>query len=182
MGFEVVPHEPRRELINKAGESEGQGRVRVLESLSLHRKENAKNQLEMSIFNSAKTLPAINWEAIVPETKARWEKAREMVMADDKGNWGANFAAYAKLVSETVEGFEHIETPEKLYETQYQNLKRLAEFARNKDTGDKQVNVVSFGHENYMSVALAQDTGEESIANTEAVELTEDGFLKRLEK
>jgi hypothetical protein len=33
-----------------------------------------------------------------------------------------------------------------------------------------------------MGVALEDDTGEEAIANTEAVELTEEGVLKRFMK
>jgi hypothetical protein len=179
MGFEVLEQENTG--TNIAAEI-GVGYVKSINKLSLHGKENARNQLEMSIFNSPKTLPKINWDATSSETKERWEKARSIVLADDKGNWGANFATYAQTVADTVPGFEHIETPQALYDTQYQGLKRLAAFARKQVPENGRLNVVAFGHENYMGVALEDDTGEEAIANTEAVELTEEGVLKRFMK
>ncbi|MCF7815543.1 MAG: hypothetical protein K9M10_02145 [Candidatus Pacebacteria bacterium] len=169
-GIEVVLHEKTgMELATKVGE----GYVRTLDTLSL----GSKNQLILSAFNSPAYLPKVNWEKVGNETRRMFEKIKEIVSKDDKGSWGANFDAHAE---EAKKIDPSIVTSEELYETQFKNMKRLAEFAREKASGDKRVNILAFGHENYMSVALEKDTGDHSIKNVEAVEMQEDGTLRRV--
>ena len=170
MGIEVVEHEKTgTDLADEVGE----GHIRTLENLSLH----MENQVYGAIFNAPSHMPPINWEQVSPETKEKFEKAREIVLTDERGSWGANFAAHADAIKNFI---PEMETPKELYQTQYQRMLRLADFARDKAHGDKRVNVLAFGHENYMSYALEHDTHDESIKNVEAVELGEDGFLSRV--
>jgi phosphohistidine phosphatase SixA len=168
-GFEITAHE--KDYDNHVSEFGGEY-VRKLESLSLH----SENQVFQSVFNPANNSPKINWEAVRSETKEKFDMAREIVMADDQGSWGANFYLHATKVKELI---PEIETPEELHETQYRDLQQLAQFARKKATGDKKVIVLAFGHENYMGQALEHDTGEHGVGNTEVIEFGEDGGLSR---
>lgn len=170
-GFEIVSHQKEAPAyVSKFGGEH----VRSLDSLSLH----MENQVLASIFNPATNSPDINWEQVEPEVKDKFEKAKEIVLADDRGSWGANFYVHADAVKAFI---PEMETPNQLNETQYTNLQRLASFAREKATGDKQVVVIAFGHENYMGKALEEDTGREGISNTEPVEFTESGGLERFD-
>lgn len=166
MGFEVVEN-------NIDGTNTSTKLVRTLGSLSLDQ----DNLVVNYVFQPEKITTTINWAKVKPETIEKYNKAREIVMVDDKGTWGANFHAHANKIKEII---PEIETPEELYNTQYKNLQRLADFARNKASGTKKVNILAFGHENYMSVALEEETGNHSIGNTEAVEILEDGHIKRV--
>jgi broad specificity phosphatase PhoE len=167
MGFELVTHD-------KAPSLTGNEQVRTLENLSLK----FENQVLASVFQSSSRLPEINWNAVDAETKEKFDQARKIVLADDKGAWGENFHAHAEAVREII---PEMETPEGLYDTQYKNMLKLADFAREKAVSEKQVIVIAFGHENYMGHALEIDTGEAGIANTEAVEFMEEGKLRRVE-
>src|SRR3989344_774803 len=157
LGFKVEKHERTgTDIARKIGE----GYVRSLDSLSLH----DSDMFEDTVFNPHHLMPGIghiNWDVISLELKEKWEQARAMILADDKGSWGANFFAHAKAVSAI---FPHVRTPEKLHERQYQNLLRLAEFAKKKASSVGRINVLSFGHESYMGYALEQDTGHHALA------------------
>ena len=178
-GFEVVRHEQEQkgEIVSKTGTElageVGDGYIRTLEGLSLH----MENQIHGAIFNAPAHMPEINWEQVSPETKVQFEEARKIVLTDERGSWGANFAAHAEAIRNII---PELETPKGLYQTQYQDLMRLADFARKRVSGTKRVNIIAFGHENYMGYALEHDTHDERIGNVEAVELGEDGYLKRL--
>jgi len=170
-GFEIVSHQKEAPpYVRKFGGDY----VRSLDSLSLH----MENQVLASVFNPVTNSPDINWGQIDPQVKDTFEKARQIVLSDDKGSWGANFYAHADDVKVLM---PEMETPTELYETQYAHLQRLASFAREKASAEKQTIVVAFGHENYMSKALEEETGRESIGNTEPVEFTESGGLNRFE-
>ncbi|MEO6536242.1 MAG: phosphoglycerate mutase family protein [Candidatus Paceibacterota bacterium] len=168
-GIEVIEHEKTgTNVANKIGE----GKVRSLENLSLH----MENQVHGAIFNTPAHTPPINFDGVSEKTKKDFEKARAIVLSDERGTWGANFHAHAVDVQKFI---PDMETPESLHETQFKNLSKLAEFARAKATGEKRVNVLAFGHENYMGHALEQDTGKEGIANVEAVEIDVNNKLHR---
>ncbi|MES2225793.1 MAG: hypothetical protein V4480_03220 [Patescibacteria group bacterium] len=168
LGFEVIEHEKTG---SKVAAEVGESSLRSINALSL----NMENQVLGSIFNSPYD-PEVNWDAVRPETKALFDRARAIVKADDRGSWGANFAAHAEKVREFI---PDMETPAQLHETQFKNMQRLAQWARSKAPEDKRVNVIGFGHENYMGHALEEHTGNHALGNVEAVELLEDETAAR---
>jgi hypothetical protein len=149
----------------------GEGYVRSLDNLSL--KDNA---LHVSAFYPVGKMPQINWDAVDPDTKEKLEEVRSRTVEQkDYGSWGANMYHYAAEVKKV---FPDVQTPEELYQSRFGNLVKLAGFAHKKAAG-QQVNVLSFGHENYMGVPLERDTGNHVLGNCEALEL-KDGKLTRL--
>lgn len=176
-GFEVIAHDRKGVDDSRVGtqieETVGEGSVRSLHALSLK----MENQVLGNVFNPEKHSPSIHWEAVDPRTKELYEQARSIIQADDRGSWGANFHAHAEKVKEII---PEMETPMQLHETQFKNMQRLAEWARTKAPADKRLNVVGFGHENYMGHALEVNTGDPALGNVEAVELVEDGSVKRV--
>jgi len=160
------------EVVEQESKSEEKNYVRPIETISLKN----ENPILDAIFSPARVPQEINWEAVSPETKAKYDKVRDIVLADDKGTWGANFYAHAEEVKKII---PEITTSQELYEKQYKNIERLGQFARNKSNGSKRVNILAFGHENYMSVALQEKTGDHAIGNTETIEILEDGSVVR---
>ncbi len=177
MGMEVVEHEKTGTEIAK---KVGGGSVRSIDTLSMTEGKylTVQNQVFGTIFNPPSQRPAVNWAEVDPETRDLVEKAHAIVLADDKGSWGANFYAHAEAVKKIIPA---LETPEELHKTQFQNIQRLARLARTKTPEGKRLSVIGFGHENYMGKALEEDTGKHGIGNVEAVEIGEDGILKRVE-
>ncbi|NTU66410.1 MAG: histidine phosphatase family protein [Candidatus Moranbacteria bacterium] len=170
MGIEVVHHEKTgTEIAAKVGDD----MVRSIDTLS----PKMENMVFGSVFNPKSQVPEINWEGTNSGTKELFEKARAIVLADDRGSWGANFYAHADAVKKII---PEVETPKHLHETQFKNMQRLAKFARSKATGEKRVNIIGFGHEDAMGEVLEEQTGDHNIGNVEAVEMTEDGRLERL--
>jgi hypothetical protein len=181
MGFEVVKHEKEDPKTGKQGlktgtgvaERVGEGYVRSINALSL----TMENQVFGNIFNPPANMPEINWDKISSENRARFDEAYKIVQADDKGSWGGNFYAHAEEVKKLI---PEVETPRELNETQFRRIQKLATWGRERATDDKQLNVLGFGHENYMGAALEEHTGQHSIGNVEAIELREDGSLDRV--
>lgn len=167
-GFNVVRHKKTgTELADKIGE----GYVRAIDSLSL----NFQHPLEDAVFNPEAFLPKINWAAVDPSVKAKWEQAHQIVLANDNGSWGANFFEHAEEIKKI---FPYMKSAQDLYEGQYKNMLRLVDFAKKK-AGNERINVLSFGHENYMGAPLQEATGNHALGNCEGVELR-DGKLVRI--
>lgn len=166
-GFEILkPGVVRDEVAQGIGGED----IRVLQSLSLH----SLDALVDSIFNPDRTLPEINWDAIDAESREKWERAHRLIQEDDKGSWGANMFHHGEKVKEI---FPEVDTALELYNGQFKNLVRLIEFAQKKiaDSGHpKNVKVLAFGHENYVSHALATYFGEHEIKNCETITFEED--------
>ena len=167
-GFNVIRH---KKTGSQIADKIGKGYVRSIDALSV----NNGDELKDSVFNPPSQLPPINWQAVDSEVKAKWDEARRIVLADDKGSWGANLFAHSAEVKQI---FPSMKSSQDLYDGQYKRLLRLAEFAKKK-AGNERVNILSFGHENYMGVPLEQDTGNHALPNCEGVELR-DGKLVRL--
>ena len=168
-GFTVIQHDNTGTDIAK---KIGGGYVRSLETMSL----NYGDALQDLIFNSESHMPKnINWAAAGDEYKAQWEMARQIILKDDRGSWGANFFAHADALKKILHG---IHTPQELYDRQYKNLLRLADFGKKK-VGNQRINVLAFGHENMMGIPLAEDTGDHALPNCEGVEL-KNGKLERV--
>lgn len=168
LGFRVIRHDSTgTDVASKVGD----GYVRSIDTLSL----GGGDALQESVFNPPSQLAEINWDAVSPEMKEKWEKARHIVLNDDKGSWGANLFAHSAAVKDI---FPEMKSSQDLHDRQYKNLLRLTKFAKEK-AGDERINVLAFGHENYVGVALHEDTGNHALPNCEAVEV-KDGKLERI--
>lgn len=169
-GFTVITPEKH---LNPLAEKMDEGDIRVIKSLSL----NPESQLWAALFSPPALLPQINWGSIDPETKSKWEEARKVVLEDDRGNWGSNFAHYSDTLREHGLLPEKISTAEELFKTQFPQLLRLARFGAKKSEGGfegKNVKIIAFGHENYLAKAFEEYFGEEGIQNCEVVNVQVD--------
>lgn len=166
MGFDViVPDKTKSELADNLSE----GEIRVIDQLSI----NSENLVIDSLFTPASYRVAPNWNLINDdEFKKKFEQAAAIIDADNRGNWGANYAAHSQALKEI---FPQIKSSKDLFGSQFKNLMRLAKFAADKikeheqETG-KTVKVLAFGHENYMLEALEKYFDEEGLNNCEMVD------------
>lgn len=161
-GFTVVKPEHAR---GKLAEEIGGGDIRVVQALSL----NVKNTLLSSVFNPEAHLGEVKLDALDVETREKFEQARAIINADDRGSWGENFYEHGEEIQKI---FPEVESSRDLYETQFKNLLRLTEFGLKKveeSDPDKQVKILAFGHENYMGYALNTYFNEHEIKNCEMV-------------
>lgn len=182
-GFEIL--KPQKVGLNLAEEI-GKGEIRVVRNLSL----NNKNFLLQSLFNPDYQNNGVNWDALDSETREKCEQIRAMIREHDYGSFGANFFHYSEKVQGT---FPEIKSAKDLYDRQFQNLLRLAEFGMQKaqEAGlNKKVKILAFGHENYMSYALDKYFEQHDIKNCETVDvnitdegikLTKEGMTKSIQ-
>lgn len=148
------------------------GDIRVLRSLSL----NSENILMESVFTQGRQMKpdSISWDA-VPDPKFRqaWEAARAIVAADERGSFGANFAAHSDQVRQVFadNGYAGLETAQKLFaDFKERVLERLKHFASLAERAPgKQLRLLLFGHENYWMYAIQQLLGEDGLKNCEEV-------------
>lgn len=172
-GFEIIkPKQTRSKTADKIGGKE----IRKLDTLSL----NIKNTLVGSVFNPDKYLGEINLEAVDIETKEKWNKARKIIDAEDKGSWGANFYHHSEEIKKI---FPEIQSSKEAYEKKFKNIIKLIKFANKKikDTDyHKNIKVLGFGHENYMGYALNKYFSDSDLENCEAVNFRfiEDKIIK----
>ena len=149
----------------KLAEEIGEGEIRAFSRLSI----DSDNVLIDSLFTPSAYLEGINWEAVDVETREKWQEAKAVIDADDKGSFGANFLAH----SEEMQGFfPEIKTAKNKYEREFKNLLRLLRFGMKKieeSEIQKRVHIVAFGHEDSMLEGLRINFGEESIGNCEMV-------------
>ncbi len=164
----IKPEHTRSELAEKVGE----GEIRVVDVLSL----DTDNMLRFLVFSGS--IPEVNWEAVSEEMRAKWQEARKMIDADNRGTWGSNFAAHSAEVSSILPG---IETAKQLYETKFNRILKLLRWAdqKAKASGHPNLKILGFGHEDYLVYFLQNELKEEGIGNCEAirfvVEKTESG-------
>lgn len=166
-GFKIIKPDHSR---NDHAEMVGEGDIRVLDALSL----NPQNSLLMSIYNpDPAKIFNIDWKNVREETKARWQEAREIIEADDKGSWLANFAAHSSRIKEILKTANPEEkSAEDLFENNFKNIIKLMQFADNKikqEGNGRSIKVLGFGHENYLVLALKQYFEENSINYCEAI-------------
>lgn len=172
-GFEIIkPKHTKSELAEEIGE----GEIRTVEGLSL----NIRNMLAHHAFVPEGKVEDIRWDTVSPEMKTRWEKARAIIRKHDYGSWGANFFHHSEKISKLFPEDE-IRTAQELYDTEFQNLLRLIRFAHKKmeeTESPKNIKVLGFGHENYLSIALDTYFHEHAIGNCEMIRFqVEDGFI-----
>lgn len=164
-GFEILkPEHARSDL----AEQVGAGEIRVLETLSL----NNPNTMAGMVFNPEKVKSPVNVDALDDEARRKWEAGRAIILADDRGSWGANFQAHS---DEMQALFPEVKTSQELMDSTFSNLMRLIRFGQKKAEVaglDKGVKVLGFGHENYMMAALGQYFQEHGMKNCEAIRFT----------
>lgn len=165
LGFEIIKPEHSR---SKYAEKIGEGELRTIDTLSL----NTDNMLQFLVFSA--TAPEVNWGAVDDKTRVRWQQAREIIEADNRGSWGANFRAHSEGIKNI---FPDVETSKEFYDTKFGHIIRLLKWADKKIVASerpKQIKVLAFGHEDYLVDFLANQFSEEGIDNCEAVHFTVD--------
>ena len=163
-GFNILkPEHVRSELAEKIGE----GDIRVVNGLSIK----IANNLIGSVFNPDTHLGEVNFAAVDPETKEKWDRAREIINSDDKGSWGANFYHHSAAIKEI---FPEIADAQDEYDTKFSKLVRLAKFSLDKakeSNVNGNVKVLAFGHESYIGYALNQYFSDNDIKNCETINI-----------
>ena len=177
-GFTILaPEHPRNTQSNSDAE------IRVVRALSLK----PDSSLWASIYNPPAYMAPINWDAVDSETKARWDAARTLILADDKGSWGANYAHYSDLLKQKKMLPDTESTAEELFSTQFQQLLILARFGAQKASsghGGKKIEIIVVGHENYMTEAMETYFNEEMVNNCEVINISvaADGRIEMTKK
>ncbi|MFA5961874.1 MAG: hypothetical protein WC848_04290 [Parcubacteria group bacterium] len=167
-GFMILKPEHARSGLS---EELAEGEIRVIDSLSI----NSKYLLIESLFNSPAKRGDINWGAVEPEFKAKYDEASKIIEADDQGSYGGNLAKHGEKIKVI---FPEIETAEELFNEQFQNLKRLAKFGVKKaqESGhEKNIKILAFGHENYLMHVIQDIFQEEGINNCETMHIEVEG-------
>lgn len=166
-GFTVItPEHHHNPLAERMSEEE----IRVIKSLSLK----PESSLWGALFSPPAQLAPINWEGVDPDVKLKWEKARQAILSDDKGNWGANFSHHSDILKEHGLLPNDQSTARELFETQFPQILRLALFGAKKGQSGfegKKIRIIAFGHENYLAKAFEEYFGEEGINNCEVVDV-----------
>lgn len=173
-GFEVLTPEHTRSGV---AETIGEGEIRAVKNLSLDN----TNTLESNVFNPKFLTGKENLLVLDSETRRKWDEARAIIDADDKGSWGTNFYHHSEEIQKI---FPELKNAKEQYETKFQNLLRLAEFGIRKaeeSEHPKNIKILAFGHENYMSYALNKYFGDHEIKNCETitVDIGDDTSLER---
>lgn len=161
-GFEILTPEHTRSGV---ADAIGEGEIRTVKNLSL----NNTNTLAGSVFNPKFLTGKENLAALDEETRQKWEEARAIIDADDKGSWGANFYHHSEEIQKI---FPELKSAKDLYETNFKNLIRLAEFGMKKaqeSEHPKNIKILTFGHENYISYALNKYFGDHEIKYCETI-------------
>lgn len=151
--------------------SEGFGNpdIRIMNELWL----NFESPLLHSVFNptGSKVVDSINFSALSPEIKTKYEQARRIILDDDKWSFWENFFYHGAQVKAI---FPEIETAQEMHEYKFLKLVEIAQrFTRKLSSSAswKNVRILAFGHENYVSHALHEATGMHSIGNCETVSI-----------
>ena len=168
MGIEIS--RPKN-VHSSLAEEVGEGEIRVVDSLSI----NAPDILLGNVFSPDSHLESVNWDSVDdPDFLERWEKARKIINANDKGSFGANFFEHSEAIKAI---FPELQDAEDIYNQQFKNLIRLARFGlkkANESGHSKNVRILAFGHENYMGWALDKYFQDNEITNCETVHIEVD--------
>lgn len=148
--------------------------VRAVRSLTVR----PYNPLATMIFSpdNDNRLQRINWNAVDPILKEKWEQAHTFVTAGGKESWNANFVAYSEQIAQRFPEFG-IESARHLFERQFKNIVRLAAFGirkAQKTDPNGSIKILAFGHDNYLGYALNEYFQDHDIKNCETITLATD--------
>jgi hypothetical protein len=172
LGFEVIRPssldraETHPDPRNKAEEL-GEGYVRKIDALTL---DHLENMLQEFVFKPTDYLAEVVKypENVSLQTREKWAEARKIIEADNKGTWGANYAAHSEEIAKI---FPNVKSAQQVYESKFLDLMRLVRFGQakiNKDNPEKNIKVLGFSHENSFLYFLNKEFGE-PMANCEAI-------------
>ncbi|MDP1817961.1 MAG: histidine phosphatase family protein [Leadbetterella sp.] len=178
-GFEIILPRERNEQFpelrkNKAEEI-GEGYIRKINCLTL---DHLENMLREQVFKPNDYLAdsVEHLENVSDETKEGWAKARKIIEADNKGTWGANYAAHSEAIAEI---FPNVKSAKEIYKSKFLKMMQLVRFGQEKigeQNPAKNIKVLGFSHENSFLQFLNENFGE-SMGNCESIGfnvLTED--------
>lgn len=143
--------------------------IRIMKDLWL----NFDSPLLHSVFNptGSKVVDSINFDALDPWLKLKYEQARRIILDDDRWSFWENFFLHGAKVKEI---FPEIETAQEMHEHKFLKLVKMAQKFTGKLSSSvpwKRMRILAFGHENYVSHALHEATGKNSIGNCETVSI-----------
>lgn len=172
MGFEVIKPEHSRSQIS---EETADGEIRVIETLSI----NSENIMIDGIFSPAFLRGNPDLSLIPEEVKEKYLQAIAIIDSDDRGSWGANYAAHDEEIKKI---FPEVKSAIDIYQSKFKKLLRLYGFAEKKaaESGNEigSIKVLAFGHENMMIQVLKELFNSTQLKNCEVVSFksTEDGI------
>ena len=184
-GFEVLTVEKKGEKPAPRGRTD---EILLSNALSINARRG--ELVIQALFFPDGPLPDINWRAIknqaasgdglAQEILDKWETARQVVLSDDQGSWGSNAYLHAQALKQFFPDF--MKSPDDLFGAQFQRMARLVNYAQRQieaSAHPKGVQVLAFGHEDYLGSALQLYTGVHGIENCETVSmvLQEDGTV-----
>lgn len=161
-GFEII--EPRKEQGERTAYRDmadhvSEGAIRKIECLTLNHLE---NKLREEIFQPTDFLKEVVKypENVSQETLEKWGQARAIIERDNRGSWGANYAAHSQEIEKI---FPNVKSAESVYNTKFKQMLKLVRFGEKKrqESGfPKNVRVLGFSHENSFIYFLQQNFGE----------------------
>jgi len=158
--FDVIKPENSR---SKISDEHLEGYVRIINQLS----NNYDQAIVSSLLYPEDTRRNINFENIKPAERILFERIKEIIDQDNKGSFSSNYLAYGSKIKEIIPEFE---TAEDLYDNNFKNLIRLFRFAENKNSNtNKKIQILAFGHENQVLIALNKYFEENNINNCEVL-------------
>lgn len=168
-GFEIIPPRERKEEAKKPrdkAEEIGGGYIRKLDCLTL---DHLENMLQESVFLPQDLLQgAKNLDKVSPDTREKWSEARKIIEADNRGAWGANYAAHSEEIGRI---FPNMKTAKAVYDSKFKDMMRLVRFGQEKISErnpEKNIKVLAFSHENSFIYFLNKNFGE-TMKNCESI-------------
>jgi hypothetical protein len=166
-GFEIIMPRDGNKRENKAEEI-GEGYIRKISCLTL---DHLKNMLREQIFKPEDYLAEkVKYpEQVSASTKEKWVAARKIIEADNKGSWGANYAAHSEAIAKI---FPDVKSAEDVYKSKFLKMIKLIKFGQKKikeKNPEKNIKVLAFSHENSFLYFLNKNFGE-SMENCESIE------------
>jgi len=155
--FTVIPHPASGSpLAAKLAGNE----IQVIDELSV----NPQDTLLFHAYSRGDFGPEY-WKNEDPEFMKKWQQARAIINADNRGGWGANFLAHSREVEKI---FPQIESMDKYYQTNLQAILKLVKKLHHQ-FADTNVKVLAFGHEDYLVRMLQELFDQEGIKHCETI-------------
>ncbi|MDD4332901.1 MAG: hypothetical protein PHT51_02205 [Patescibacteria group bacterium] len=171
-GFEIIKpvKTGSSKIKGKLGGEVGEGEIRTVDTLGLK----VDKLMYSSVFVPVKYAGGINVDSLGEADREKWDEARKIIEADDKGSWGANFFHHSEEIQKIMPELESVKDQ---YDKVFKKIIRLIEFGIKKaeESGQtKNIRILAFGHENYLSYALDKYFADHNIPNCGAINFTVD--------
>lgn len=145
----------------------GEGDIRIIKALM----PEIKNTLMITIFFPKNKVPEINWTAVPTDIKKKWDQARSIVENNDHGSYSANLTEHIEAVRQI---FPEMASADERNEKILKKLKRLFDFAQSKakeNPPDKNIKILAFGHDTYMSALSEKVLKDSKTENCQAINI-----------